>query len=301
MRALPVKKKTSTATYKRTVGWLFVAPSIIVIVLVTIFPTIYSLGLSFFQYEVSQTERSFIGPGNYIALFNDDRFIHSLQVTAILVVVGVSLEMVLGFALAHNLMGKMKGKQIFVAGMLLPVMVMPVVVGYTWKLMWDARYGPIDQVIGWIIGQPFHYAWLAQTSSAIFAVLVTEIWQWTPFMFLVVYSGLTSLDTEVLEAADMDGAAGLRKLWYVTVPLIRPILIVAILIRGLDALKTFDIVYTLTGGAPGTSTETISLYIYKVGYQFFRLGYGAAASFVFLIALAVLLTFLLKSIRSALQ
>ena len=301
MQASPGGKKSSTSSYKRTAGWLFVAPSIVVIVLVTIFPTIYSLGLSFFQFEVSQKERPFIGLGNYIALFNDDRFIHSLQVTTILVVVGVSLELILGFALAHNLMGKMKGKQIFVAGMLLPVMVMPVVVGYTWKLMWDARYGPIDQVIGWIIGQPFHYAWLAQPSSAIFAILVTEIWQWTPFMFLVSYSGLTSLAPELLEAADIDGAGGLKKLWYVTIPLVRPILIVAILIRGLDALKTFDIVYTLTGGAPGTSTETISLYIYKVGYQFFRLGYGAAASFVFLIALAVLLTFLLKSIRSALQ
>jgi multiple sugar transport system permease protein len=178
-------------------------------------------------------------------------------------------------------------------------MVMPVVVGYTWRLLWDAQYGPINQIIGWIIGRPFTYTWLAQPETAIFAILVTEIWQWTPFMFLVFLSGLAVLDPEIFEAADIDGAGGWDKLWHLTLPLMRPIIIVALLIRGLDALKFFDIIFTLSGGGPGNSTETISFYIYQVGYQFFRLGYGAAASFVLLIFLAVLLTFLLRMFKSA--
>jgi multiple sugar transport system permease protein len=185
--------------------------------------------------------------------------------------------------------------------MLLPVMVMPVVVGYTWRLLWDAQYGPINQLIGWVLGRPFQVTWLAQTSTALFALIITEIWQWTPFMFVIFYAGLTTLDPELFDAASIDGASGWRKLWDITIPLMRPIIIVAVLIRGLDALKAFDLIYTLTGGAPGTSTETISYYIYKTGYQFFRLGYGAAASFILLIALSILLTFLLKVLRSALN
>jgi multiple sugar transport system permease protein len=185
--------------------------------------------------------------------------------------------------------------------LLLPVMVMPVVAGYTWRLLWDAQYGPINQIIGWIIGRPFTYTWLAQTPSAIFAILVTEIWQWTPFMFLVILSGLASLDPELFEAADIDGASGWEKLRYLTLPLMRPIIIVALLIRGLDALKFFDLVFTLTGGGPGNSTETISFYIYQTGYQFFRLGYGAAASFILLVFLAVLLTYLLKMFRATVE
>jgi multiple sugar transport system permease protein len=286
---------------KRLTPWMFVAPCLIVILLVTIFPLLYSLGLSFTKWEIALQEKPFIGFGNYIELFETARFWHSLLITAIVVVVGVGTEMFLGFSLAQMLVGEMRGKRIIVAALLLPVMVMPVVVGYTWRLLWDAQYGPINQIIGWIIGRPFTYTWLAKPLTAMVAILVTEIWQWTPFMFLVFLSGLAVLDVEVFEAADIDGASGWDKLRYLTVPLMRPIIIVALLIRGLDALKFFDVIFTLSGGGPGNSTETLSFYIYQVGYQFFRLGYGAAASFVLLIVLAVVLTYLLRMFKAALE
>ena len=283
---------------KRITPWLFVAPCILIILLVTIFPTIYSFGLSLTKWEISLPDRPFIGLGNYTALIRDARFRNSILITAVLVVVGVGVEMLLGFGLGQILSVKMKGKRIIVAALLLPVMVMPIVVGYTWRLLWDAMYGPINQIIGWIIGRPFQIAWLAKTSTAIFAILVTEIWQWTPFMFLVFLSGIVSLDTEIFEAADIDGASSWEKLRFMTIPLLRPIIIVALLIRGLDALKFFDVIFALTGGAPGNSTETISFYIYKTGYQFFRLGYGAAASFILLIALIIIITYLLKIFKT---
>ncbi len=284
---------------KRLTPWLFVAPCLTVILLVTIFPTIYSFILSLYKWELTLKDKPFIGLQNYIQLLQDDRFLHSSLITALIVGLGVSLELVLGMALAQSLMGQMRGKRLIVALMLLPVMVMPVVVGYTWRLLWDAQYGPINQMIGWVIGRPFQYTWLGQTSTAIFAILVTEVWQWTPFMFLVFFAGLSTLDQELFDAADIDGASGWSKFWYVTIPLVRPIIIVAVLIRSLDALKTFDLIYTLTGGAPGTSTETVSFYIYKTGFQFFRLGYGAAASFILLIVLGVFLTYLLRILRTA--
>lgn len=286
---------------KRLVPWLFVLPCIVIILLVTIFPTIYSFGLSFTKWEISLPDRPFIGLGNYVALFKDDRFLHSILITAIVVVVGVGIEMVLGFGLGQVLSVRMRGKRFFVAALLLPVMVMPVVVGYIWRLLWDPQYGPINQIIGLIIGKPFYFTWLAKTWSAIFAILVTEIWQWTPFMFLVFLSGIVSLDPEIFEAADIDGASRWNKLRYLTIPLLRPIIVVALLIRGLDALKFFDVIFALTGGAPGNSTETISFYIYKTGYQFFRLGHGAAASFILLIALIVILTYLLKLFKTVME
>lgn len=298
-KAAEPTSRTGGLQRKRLTPWLFVAPCLIVILLVTIFPTIYSLGLSFTKWEVALKEKPFIGLGNYIALFQDERFLHSILITALIVFVGVGLELILGFSLAQMLVAEMRGKRIIVAALLLPVMVMPVVVGYTWRLLWDAQYGPINQIIGWIIGQPFTYTWLAKPATALFAILVTEIWQWTPFMFLVFLSGLAVLDLEVFEAADIDGAGGWAKFWHLTIPLMRPIIIVALLIRGLDALKFFDIIFTLSGGGPGNSTETISFYIYQVGYQFFRLGYGAAAAFVLLIFLVILLTYLLRMFKSA--
>lgn len=286
---------------KRITPWLFVAPCVLIILLVTIFPTIYSFGLSFTKWEIALPDRPFIGFGNYMALFRDTRFLNSILITAVVVVVGVGVEMVLGFGLGQILSVKMKGKRIIVAALLLPVMVMPIVVGYIWRLLWDAMYGPINQIIGWIIGRPFQFTWLAKTSTAIFAILVTEIWQWTPFMFLVFLSGIVSLDTEIFEAADIDGASAWDKLRYMTIPLLRPIIIVALLIRGLDALKFFDVIFALTGGAPGNSTETISFYIYKTGYQFFRLGHGAAASFILLIALIIIITYLLKLFKTVVE
>jgi multiple sugar transport system permease protein len=275
-----------------------VAPALIVVVAVTIFPTIYSLYLSFFQWEPIVPDKPFIGLGNYQELFRTPRFWNASLVTALLTVVGVGLEMALGFAFADFVMGDRRGQRWVVALMLLPVMVMPVVVGYTWRLLWDAAYGPINQVLGWIILRPVNYTWLGQTSTALFAIIVTEVWQWTPFMFLIFYAGMATLDQDVFEAAEMDGASPWQQFWRVTVPLMTPIIIVATLIRAVDAIKMFDVVYTLTGGSPGTSTETVSFYIYQVGYQFFRLGYGAAASIVLLIVLSVLMTFLLRSLRS---
>ncbi|HUW09296.1 MAG TPA: sugar ABC transporter permease [Anaerolineae bacterium] len=281
--------------------WLFVAPCLVIIILVTVFPTVYSLGLSLFKWEVTLQEKPFIGLGNYIALFSDARFLRSILNTVLLVTVGVGIELVLGFFLAQVFTEKFIGKRFVVAALLLPVMVMPVVVGYTWRLLWDAQYGPINQVIGWIINRPFTYTWLAKPWSAMIAILVTEIWQWTPFMFLVILSGLACLDQEVFEAAEVDGASGWAKTRYLTIPLLQPVMVVAVLIRSLDALKFFDVIFTLSGGGPGNSTETIAFYIYKTGYQFFRLGYGAAASFVLLIVLSVALSFLLRAFKTALE
>lgn len=285
------------AARRRRTGWVFVVPSLLIVAAITIFPTIYAFILSFRRWEPTSRDHSFIGFANYAELFRDDRFLHALGITAFLVVAGVTIELILGFMFANYLTSDGRSHRWIVTLMLLPVMVMPVVVGYTWRLLWDAQYGPINQMIGWVLGRPFQYTWLGQTNTALFAIVVTEVWQWTPFMFLISFAGLMSLDQEILEAAAIDGAGWWNKLWRIVVPLMMPILVVAVLIRALDAIKAFDVVYTLTGGSPGTSTETASFYIYKTGYQFFRLGFGAAASIIVLLILSVVLSFLLRRLR----
>jgi multiple sugar transport system permease protein len=208
---------------------------------------------------------------------------------------------VFGYALAQFFITDKRSHRALVAMMLLPVMVMPVVVGYTWRLLWDAQYGPINQIIGWIIGRPFQFTWLGRTDTAFFAILVSEIWQWTPFMFLIFYAGLSSLDVELFDAAKIDGASTWGQIRHLSIPLMKPLIVVAVLIRTLDAIKAFDLIYTLTGGAPGTSTETLAFYIYKVGFQFFRLGYAAAMAFVLLITLSIVMTFLMRYLKSILH
>lgn len=299
--AIPSGEATRLRRQKKLVPWLFVLPCLVVILAVTIFPTIYTLGLSLFKWEATLKDKPFIGLGNYIRLAGDDRFWHAALVTAIIVVGGVLLELTLGFAFAQFLSADGRSHRFIVTMMLLPVMVMPVVVGYTWRLLWDTQYGPINQIIGWIIGRPFQYTWLAQPSSAILCILITEIWQWTPFMFLILYSGLATLDMELFDAAKIDGASTWNQIRYLTIPLMKPIIVVAVLIRALDAIKAFDLIFTLTSGGPGTSTETLSFYIYKVGFQFFRLGYGAAISFISLIFLSILFTYLLRYLRTIWQ
>lgn len=293
----PAAKRAAGGRRKHWGPWLFVIPSFLIVLLVTIFPTLYSVWLSFFKWEPTLKDKPFIGLGNYQALLSDPRFLHAALITAFLVIAGVALEMAFGFVFADFVVKGTHGHRLVVGLMLLPVMVMPVVVGYTWRLLWDAQYGPINQMIGWIIGRPFQYTWLGQPSTALFAMLVTEIWQWTPFMFIIFYAGMLSLDSEVFEASEMDGASGWQQFWRITVPLMRPIIAVAVLIRALDAIKAFDVVYTLTAGGPGTSTETTTFYIYQAGYQFFRLGYGAAAAMVMLVFLSILLSFLLRVLR----
>jgi multiple sugar transport system permease protein len=299
---MPVSQATTSratvARDKTLLPWLFVAPSLLIVLLVTIFPTLYSVYLSFFQWEPTIPDPRFIGLGNYAELFRTDRFLHAALVTILIVVVAVSLELVFGFLFADFVMGDRRGHRLTVTLMLLPVMIMPVVVGYTWRLLWDTQYGPINQVIGWVIGRPFTFVWLGQTWSALIAIIITEIWQWTPFMFLVCYAGLAMLDAEIYEAAEIDGAGPVQQFWRLTIPLMQPLILVAVLIRALDAIKAFDLIYTLTGGAPGTSTETIAYFIYKAGYQFFRLGFGAAASIVLLLFLSLILSLLLRALRS---
>jgi multiple sugar transport system permease protein len=268
--------------------WALIAPCLTVLLGFSIFPLLYSLRLSVLRWDIQIPGQEFVGLGNYLNLLSDAEFRSSLAVTAIIVLGAVAVEALFGLALALILAGSLPGRRFLIPLFTLPVTVAPVVVAFTWKLMFDAQYGPVNQFIGWIVNRDVQFDWLNHVSTSIIAVIVADVWQWTPFVFLVVLAGLMALPGDLFEAAAVDGASPLRQLLHLTLPLLRPVLGVTVLIRSLDAVKFFDIVYAMTHGGPGTSTETVSFYIYRTGFQYFRMGYTAAATYILLAIVSVL-------------
>jgi multiple sugar transport system permease protein len=290
---------TRTAAHRRDYErWLFVAPATLMILFIALFPLLYSILVSFQNIDSRTPVGTFIGLKNYVDVFRDARFVNALRNTVVLMVISVAIEVVLGLVLALTLVGRLPGKRFLVPILILPVVVAPLIVGYTWRMLWDTQYGPINQVLGWLLGRQIDLVWLANPTTVYPAILLTEIWQWTPFMFLVLLAGLTSINPEYREAAEMDGATSLGVFWHITIPLLWPVMLVGILFRALDAFKLFDIVFALTNGGPGTLTETISLYAHTVGFRNFRISYTAAMTFVLLFIVSIAITFLWRRLTA---
>lgn len=278
----------------RNIRYALVAPSVILILSFTVFPILYLFGISFLNWELQRKERTFIALGNYANVLQDTRMWEALGHTLYIMIVAVSVELVLGLLLAQVLVGKLPGKQVIIPLLILPTIMCPVVVGYGWRMLWDTQYGPINEMLSWIIGRPVNLVWLINPHTVYFSLIVAEVWQWTPFMFLVLLAGLTAINPELHEAAALDGATAWQTFWHITLPLVRPIMIIAIIIRSLDVFKIFDLIFSLTVGGPGTLTETITFYIYTLGFKNFRLGYTAAMAFIVLFLVSIATVVLLR-------
>ena len=231
---------------------------------------IYSLIVSFQSITMTETDTSFAGLANYKRLFQDARLWESLLHTAIITLIALPLELVLGFLMAELFLERMPGRGVFVALLVLPTVISPIVAGATWRLMFDVRFGPIGEILSFIAGEPVRILWTVNPAFVYPAILVCEVWQWTPFMFLLLLAALSNVDPSQLEAAELDGASYWRKLTKIVLPAITPVIAVAVLIRGLDLVRIFDIIWALTEGGPGSMTETISLYTYVQGFSQFE-------------------------------
>ncbi|MGH6938687.1 carbohydrate ABC transporter permease [Hypericibacter sp.] len=278
----------------RNFKYVIVAPAILVLLLVGLFPLIYSLIVSFQGVTMMEADTSFQGLKNYAALFDDLRLWQSLAHTLILTAVALPIELVLGLLLAHLFLEKMPGRAIFIALLTLPTMISPIVSGATWRLLFDHHFGPINQIIAWFAGHQVPIIWLLNPNTVYPAILVCEIWQWTPFMFLILLAALSNVDKSLLEAAELDGAPYRTIFRRIVLPAIWPVMSVALLIRGLDLFRIFDIIWALTRGGPGTMTETISVYAYLQGFEQFEISYAAAIAFLVIFLLTVVVMILLK-------
>ena len=278
--------------------WL-IWPAVLIMLLIGLFPIIYTLMVSFQNINMMEEDTSFSGLMNYARLFDDPRLWWALLHTLIFTAVALPLELILGLAMAYLFLDRMPGRQVFVALLVLPVMISPIVAGATWRLLFDNRFGPINQILGWITGEPQAVLWLVNPNLVYPAIFLAEIWQWTPFMFLLLLAGLSNVDQSQLEAAELDGASWWRTFWKIVLPAIRPVLLIALLIRGLDLFRLFDVVWALTKGGPGTMTETISIYAYVQGFQQFETSYTAAIAIMIIVLLSVVVILLLRRMEIA--
>lgn len=287
-RRYPVERpRRSLHAARRRTGWFMVAPAVVAILALGLFPLLYSLVLSFRRWDLQVPGTPFVGLANYGAGLVDPRFWGAIANTVLIAGVGVALQFVLGLGLALTLIDELRGKRFIIPLLMLPVLMVPVVVALSWRLLWDQQYGPINYLLSRISGQDVSIAWLAQKNTALVAIIVTEVWQWTPFMFLVLLAALAGVNQDLYDASALDGASGWRALRDITLPSIAPVVAIAILFRSFDAFKVFDVIYLFTQGGPGTSTETISWYIYQLGLRFFRMGYASAVSYLVVIFLTV--------------
>jgi len=263
--------------------WLFPAPATLVLLLMMAFPVAYTLYLSFTSYSptVARTA-NWVGLANYVKLITDDeRFRNALFRTLLFTIGGVSVQCVLGVGLALIFNREFKGRGFFRTIFLMSMVATPVAIALVWLNVLDLNTG----ILNYLLQALFHtrVAWLSNRQIVLGSMMLVDAWQWTPFIMLIALAGLSSLPTEPFESAQIDGASGLQLFWYLTLPMLRPALMVALMFRSIDALKTFDIIYVITSGGPAYASETLNLYTYAQGFQYFNMGYASAALVIFFV------------------
>lgn len=267
-------------TSDRTIAYILIAPSLAVLLALSIYPLIYSIRISL-QTESSEGVR--YGLQNFARLATDGFFHAALGHTLIYAAIALTIEFLLGLGLALLLNSKMRGRGIFRAMLLVPMMIPAVVVGVVWRLMLNPNHGAINGTLKGFGLNTDLLTWTASPKLAMASVIMADVWQWTPFMFLVLLAGLQAIPEEPYEAALIDGSSAWQTFRHVTLPLLKPAILIALLLRTMDLLRVFDQIFILTEGGPGFATETASLYIYRTAFRFSNFGYAAAMSFVLLI------------------
>jgi multiple sugar transport system permease protein len=260
----------------------FASPSLFLIALVIVFPLIYAFYLSLQNFDLSVgPESDFVGAKNYMeALTRDGRFWGSVWNTGVIIVPSLILELLLGLGVALLLNRKIRGRPIITALIAIPAMVSPVMAAMAWRMLFGVKYGGINNLGRQLGIIDVYFDWFASTFISVVAIVLVEVWHNTPFMMLVLLAGLQSIPQELYDAAKADGASPAQSFWHVTLPLLKFTMAVGIMIRLIDLTKLFGLIYVLTFGGPGSSTETVAFNTYLVGFSDFRMSYAAALSYL---------------------
>jgi len=266
---------------------MLVAPALIMLFLMNIFPLMWSFGLSFFHYKASSMRPPrFAGFYYYEKVLSDPVVWERLQTTALIVSLSVLLQMVIGFSMALLFEKKFPFRRELLMLVLTPMMLSFVAVGVFFKLFYEPTFGILSQGYAYFFGEPLTL--LATKWGAIWAIVVADAWMWSPFVMLLVLAGLVSVPDYLYEAAAVDRASWWRRFKTVTFPYVKGLLLLALLFRTIETFKIFDVVYLITAGGPGTSTETIAVYVYKIAFQFFKTSQSSALSYILLFVVIVL-------------
>lgn len=272
--------------------YVFLMPGLLVLLAIILFPLLFTIRVSLSGWDVGQPGLNWIGGTNYARLLQDPRYWQALWRLGAIAVGTVAIQYVLGFMLALLVWRDIRYKRLFRVLFLVPMMTTPVVMSVIWRTIFHESLGPANDLLA-LLGIPA-VPWLTTSGWAVVSVMTVEIWQWTPFMFLLLLAGLLSLPREPFLAAAIDGAGPIRSFFNVTFPLLAPISIGAIIIRLIEASKIMESVYVITSGGPGTATETSSYYIYIRGLRDFQIGYASALSITYLVIMIIALTIIAK-------
>ena len=273
---LQSRQHSQQGFFDKNFSWLFPAPSVIIMLILMAFPVAYTLYLSFTKWSpTSLGTPEFIGFENYINLIIDDeRFLKALWRTIWFTVAAVGIQTVLGVGLALIFNREFVGRGIVRTVFLMSMVATPVAIALVWMMIMDINTGILNYFLDLVVG--IRVGWLNDRSIVLWSMIIIDTWQWTPFIMLITLAGLSALPTEPYESAVIDGASSVQLFWYLTLPMLRPTLMVALMFRSIDALKTFDIIYVITQGGPAYASETLNLYGFSQGFLYFNMGYGSA-------------------------
>jgi multiple sugar transport system permease protein len=267
----------------RTIAWLFILPTILLLLAINIFPLIWALRLSFtnFKSNMPSVPARFIGIDNYIDILTDEDIWYAMQVTARFVFWSVSLEVLLGFGLALLINRQFRGHSFWTTLILLPMMLSPAVVGNFWTFLLQPQTGLFNDVVSLVTGiSPASFQMIGDVPLAPWTIVMVDTWMWTPYVMLICLAGLRSIPDYIYEAAEVDRATPWRQFWSITLPMTMPFLMLAVLFRGIENFKMFDMVNLLTSGGPGSVTETVSITLKRAAFEKWQTGYSSALAII---------------------
>lgn len=282
-------RNTRTRNWKKELEpVVYIAPAFLVLIVILIYPLGYSFWLSFHKWTLRDFLQGvpWVGLQNYLTLFSNPDFLASIRVTFTFVILALIIEFTLGMGLALLLNRNLKFKGIIRSFILIPMMCTNVVIGLTWRLLFNYNFGIINYYLSQVNLKPVE--WLSNPDIAIFSIIIVDVWNTTSFVTLMLLAGLQSMPEEPFEAARIDGASAWQTFTYLILPLLRPTILVTLLWRIIDAFRIFDVVYLLTAGGPAHATEMVSIYVYNYGFKSFNLGYASSASFIMITIMIVI-------------
>jgi multiple sugar transport system permease protein len=268
---------------------LLLAPLLVFVVAIAIYPLFFSFYISFFKYRLTDPNqtRTFLGLANYLTAFEDPQVIKSVTNTLVFVFGTVTVEMIVGLGLALLLAAETHMIRTIRSFLLIPMAIPPLVVGLVWKSLYNADFGVIPYYLK-ALGVDVGRGPLGESSTAMLAVILVDLWQWSPLLMIIFLAGLKGLPHEPFEAARVDGATRWQSFWYITLPMLKPTILIGLLLRTMQSFKVFDIIYATTAGGPGSATTVLNYHIYTVGMTFFDMGYAAALANILLLIIAIL-------------
>jgi len=284
----------------RAIAWLFVGPTIFLLLAINIFPLIWTIYLSFTNFKANRPNREvqFVGLRNYERILSDSDIWLSMQATAHFLIWTIVLQVMIGFALAWLINRKFKGNDMWTTIIVLPMMLSPAVVGNFWTFFYQPQIGIFNYIIGFFTGKdPSSFEMLGSVTLAPWSIVIVDTWMWTPFVMLICLAGLRSIPDYIYEAAEVDRASRWRQFWTITVPMVLPFLMLAVLFRGIENFKMFDLVVQLTGGGPGSTTELASINLKREAFEKWRTGYSSAFAIILFVTVFGLASIYVKALN----